>query len=221
MKLEAKTLNVLKNFSTINPSILFKEGSVVSTISPTKTVLAKAKVDTNFTKRFAIYDLSRFLGSMSLINEPDLDFKDNFVKVVGANGVSLNYTYSDESTIKTPPEKELKLPSVDISMNISDTVLKEIIRACGALSMPEIAIVGDGTDISIQALDVKNPNGDIFNIKLGTIDKTFRAIFKLDNIIKLMSDNYEVKISSKGISHWGQSNNEVEYWIAVETSSTF
>ena len=47
MKLDTKTLNVLKSFTPINPSILIKEGNIVSTISPTKTVLAKAKVPTN------------------------------------------------------------------------------------------------------------------------------------------------------------------------------
>jgi len=219
MKLEAKTLNVLKNFSTINPSILFKEGNVVSTISPTKTVLAKAKVDTNFTKRFAIYDLSRFLGSMSLINEPDLDFNDNFVKIVGSNGSSLNYTYASEATIKTPPEKELTLPSVDVSLTISDQILKEIIRACSTLGMPEISIVGDGTNVSIQAGNSKESTGDVFNINFGSTDKTFLVIFKLENVIKIMSDNYDIKISSKGISHWA--GREIEYWVAFEKGSTF
>lgn len=219
MKLDTKTVNVLKNFSNINPSILFKEGNVLSTISPSKTVLAKAKVPANFANRFAIYNLTRFLGSISLMNDPELEFSDKFVKISDGNGTSCNYTYADETTIKTPPEKELKLPSVDAKVNFTDSSLKEIIRASGALQLPEIAFVGDGTDVYLQAMDVKNPSGDIFKIKLGTTDKNFLVIFKTENIIKIISGDYTVNISSKGISHF--EGPDVEYWIAVETTSTF
>ena len=219
MKLDTKTVNVLKNFSNINPSILFKEGNVLSTISPSKTVLAKAKVPANFGNRFAIYNLSRFLGSISLMNDPELEFSDKFVKISDGNGTSCNYTYADETTIKTPPEKELKLPSVDAKVNFTDSSLKEIIRASGALQLPEIAFVGDGTDVYLQAMDVKNPSGDIFKIKLGTTDKNFLVIFKTENIIKILSGDYTVNISSKGISHF--EGPDVEYWIAVEASSTY
>ena len=71
MKLDTKTVNVLKNFSTINPSILFKEGCILDTMAPNKGIIAKAVVPSNFPKRFAIYNLSKFLGCMSLINDPD------------------------------------------------------------------------------------------------------------------------------------------------------
>jgi hypothetical protein len=85
--------------------------------------------------------------------------------------------------------------------------------------MPEIAIVGDGTNVSIQAVNSKESTGDVFNINFGSTDKTFRVIFKLENVIKIMSDNYDIKISSKGISHWA--GREIEYWVAFEKGSTF
>ena len=81
MKLSAKTFNVLKNFSTINPSILIKEGSTLSTISPTKTILAKATVPDVFPCNVAIYDLSRFIRSVSLFENPDFDFGEKSVTI--------------------------------------------------------------------------------------------------------------------------------------------
>ena len=36
MKLTAETINILKNYATINQNIQFKEGSKLSTISPQK-----------------------------------------------------------------------------------------------------------------------------------------------------------------------------------------
>ena len=219
MKLDTKTLNVLKSFTPINPSILIKEGNIVSTISPTKTVLAKAKVPTNFTKRFAIYDLSQFISTISLVEDPEFEFNNDHVKFSGTNGVFGVYKYASESIIKTPPEKELKLPTVDVSLKITENVLREIIRACGAQKVSDICIVGDGTNISIQALDAKESAGNYFNINIGTTDKVYRAVFKLDNIVKVIPGNYSVDISSKGISHF--QSDEIEYWIAIESTSTF
>ena len=45
MKLSDKTVNILKNFSSINQSILFKEGNKLRTISVMKNILAEAEID--------------------------------------------------------------------------------------------------------------------------------------------------------------------------------
>ena len=218
MKLDTKTINVLKNFSNVNPSMLFKEGNVVSTISPNKTIMARAIVPANFANRFAIYNLGRFLSTLSLFEDPDLLFTDRLVKISDSKGRSVNYTFADESTIKTPPEKEIKLPSEDVSFSLTNGNLSEILKALGVLSLPEFAVVGDGSTVSLQAIDSKNPSGDTFSITVGVTDKTFRAIFKAENI-KVIPGDYNVTLSSKGISHF--SGPEAEYWIAIEATSTF
>ena len=71
MKLSDKTLSFLKNFSTINQSILFKEGSKLRTISVMKNILAEATVTEEFTKDFGIYDLNQFLNGLSLHQQPE------------------------------------------------------------------------------------------------------------------------------------------------------
>ena len=58
MNFSNETLSVLKNFSTINPSIAFKPGQIVRTISPQKTIMAAATVPEDFDKSAAIYDVS-------------------------------------------------------------------------------------------------------------------------------------------------------------------
>ena len=75
MKLSDKTISVLKNFSSINQSILFKEGSKLRTISVMKNILAEATVTEEFMKDFGIYDLNQFLNGLSLHQSPELDFK--------------------------------------------------------------------------------------------------------------------------------------------------
>lgn len=219
MKLDNKTVTVLKNFSTINPSILIKEGNSLTTISPSKTILAKAKVPSTFGKRFAIYNLTRFLGSVALLSDPDLTFSDKSVKISDENGKNINFMYADEATIMAPPEKELKLPSVDVTFKMTEEAFRDVIRATGVLGVPEVAVVGDGEKVMLQAIDSKNPSSDVYSIDVGATDKKFRVIFKSENIMKIMNGEYEVNISSKGISHFVGA--DVEYWIAIETSSTF
>ena len=51
MKLDQNTLNILKNYSLINPSIIIKDGSTLSAISSNKTVLSKAEVPNTFPKK--------------------------------------------------------------------------------------------------------------------------------------------------------------------------
>ena len=54
MKLSDKTLSVLKNFSSINQSILFKEGNKLRTISVMKNILAEATINEEFSRDFGI-----------------------------------------------------------------------------------------------------------------------------------------------------------------------
>jgi hypothetical protein len=217
MKIDATTTAVLKNFAKINPSILIQEGNVLKTMSTNKTIMAKATVTTTFPKRCAIYNLDKFLSSFSLYNDPELDFDEKMVRFSDATR-SGHCTYADESTITKAPEKELTLPSVDASFKLTNDNLKDIERALGILGVPEIVVVGNGTDILIQAADTKNPSGDTYSIKIGTTDKIFKAIFKSENI-KIIPGDYDVDISARGISRF--QGKEAEYWIAVESTSTF
>lgn len=217
MKIDTHTINILKNFSKINPSILFIEGNTLKTMSPSKTIMAKADVGTTFNKRCAIYNLDRFISTMSLFKDPELKFGEKSVNIFDDNKNS-DYYYADENTIKTPPDKEIKLPSVDVSFVLKDTDLKDVERAAGVLQLPEIFVVGDGSVVYLQAGDSKGVSSDTYSVAIGNTNKTFRAIFKVENI-KIIPGDYEVTISARGISHF--LGKDVEYWIAVEQNSTF
>jgi hypothetical protein len=207
----------LKNFAKINPSIVVQEGNVLKTISPTKTIMAKAKVKTDFGQRFAIYNLDRFISTLSLFTDPELKFGDKSVDICD-NTRKTHYVYADESTVTKAPEKEINLPSVDVTFRLTNDTLKDVEKAAGILALPEIVVMGDGKNLYLQAADSKNPSGDVYSIQIGDTDKAFKAIFKAENI-KIIPGDYDVNISSKGISHFV--HDDVEYYIAVESSSTF
>lgn len=217
MNFDTRTLQILKNFSSINPSILFKPGTVLSTISPTKTIMARAKINETIESPFAIYDLSRFLSTLSLFENPELSVETGFMRIKQGSK-KLNYTFAEPSMIVSPPDKEIKLPDPEVEFTLSADNLNELLKALSVLSLPELAVVGDGTTVSVQVLDSKNPSGDVYSVSVGETTNTFRMIFKAENL-KLLPGTYDVKISSKGLSHFNSP--EVEYYIAVESTSSF
>lgn len=219
MKFEPATIQVLKNFSSINPSMLFKPGNVVSTVSPTKSVLAKARINQKFDRQFAIYDLSRLLSAMSLFENPEIEFSEKHLTIKNNERV-LDYRFADPSTIIVPPDKDVNLPSEDVSFKLTMTNLQDIQKALSTLGMPEIAVVGDGKKIWLQVTDTKNSQGDSYKIILGDVAKKFRLVFKAENL-KLIAQDYDVKITSKGLSHFkGNQVIDVEYWIALEAKAS-
>jgi len=213
MQISVNTINVLKNFSSINPSIIINEGNVIETISNMKTVKAKAKVDTTFPRRFAMYNLNKLISILSLYDNADVRFEDNNLVISDGDNKITNLTYSDESTIIKPP-KTINLPSVDVSVSVTNENIKDVEKALGVLSVRNIIISGDGEFVYLQAADGGNPSGDVYSIKLGMSEKKFKAVFKAENI-KVLPGNYTIEISSKGISRFY--NDDVEYFIAVES----
>ena len=95
MKLSDKTLSLLKNFSTINQSILFKKGTKLRTISVMKNILAEATITEELPKDFGIYDLGQFLNGLSLHHNPELDFQDDSYVVIKEGRSRSKYFFAD------------------------------------------------------------------------------------------------------------------------------
>ena len=79
--LSQRTLDILKNFSTINSNILVKPGNDITTISPIKNVMSEATVEEDFETEFGIWDLSKFLGTISLFKKPEFEFHEKYVNI--------------------------------------------------------------------------------------------------------------------------------------------
>lgn len=217
MKFGENTLSILKNFSGINPSIIFKPGNVIRTLSPQKTVMAAATIDETITSTAAIYDLSRFLATLSLFNDPEVEFLTNKF-AIKSDRSSVNYTYASESMIITPPDKDITAPSAEVSVQVKWDDVQQVIRAASVLQLSEVAFRGDGQSVSLAAIDSKNPTADVFDVIVGESDSTFEMIIKVENL-KLMPKTYDVLLSSKGMAHFKADT--IQYWIAIEKNSTF
>ena len=217
MKINKETLNTLKNFSDINMSVEVKAGNTLRTVSVQKNILAEAQVETTFPQDFAIYEVNRFLGASSLFDDPDFEFGEKSVKI-GNNKYSLDYVYCDPSMIVTPPEKNITVPDPEVRFKLTQDTLSQLLKAGNVLGTPEIVVEG-GSPMKVRAMDTNNDSTDTFHVNLDeSSDRTFRFVFKIENL-KMVPGDYDVEISSKGIARFSQ--NQLQYWIATESSSTY
>lgn len=216
MKLSNETITLLKNYSTINPSVLFKQGNTLATISPQRSIFAKASITEDVPRQFAVAELNKFLGVLSMFKDPELNFNDNHVEICSGSK-KVRYTYADVSAIITPPEKELKFPEAEVEFELKADDLNAAVKALSVLSLPELAITGDGENVMIQAISSKNSTADNYSQVVATADKKFRAILKTENL-KLLNKDYKVSVAKNIVKFEAD---DITYFVAVEANSTF
>lgn len=221
MKLTQKTFNLLKNFSSINQSLYVYPGNKLKTVSETKTVIAETEVQEMFPREYGIYDLNQFLGIVSLLEEPDLEFDTTHLTISGQNGAKSDYFYADKNTFRIIPSLEpFQLPDTYVSFSITDKVIKGVMQAANVLQLPEIAITGDGETISIKAVNNKNKTTNTFSYDLAKTDKKFNALFKVENL-KMMIGSYEVTLSKQKMAQFKSIDGNLTYTVVNEATSEF
>ena len=223
MKLSDKTLLLLKNFKDINQSILFKKGSKLRTISVMKNILAEATIDEELPKDFGIYDLSQFLNGLELHKPhvPELDFgDDNSYVVIKEGRMRSKYFFADANVIITPPDKEVTLPTEDVSFELSTSQLDKLLKAASIYQLPDLAVVGGDGVVKVLVRDKKNETSNDFSIIVGETNATFSFNFKVENI-KILPGNYDVVCSKNNLSRFTSKNQDLTYFIALEPDSTF
>ena len=220
MKLSDNTLSLLKNFSTINQSILFKQGSKLRTISVMKNILAEATVSEELPKDFGIYDLNQFLNGLGLHQSPELDFENDGHVVIKEGKMRSKYFFADPQVIITPPDKEITLPTEDVRFELSTQQLDKLLKAAGIYQLPDLAVIGEAGVVKLLVRDKKNDTSNTFAVTVGETDKVFTFNFKIENI-KILPGTYEVVVSQKLLSKFTNKDCDLRYYIALEPDSTF
>jgi hypothetical protein len=220
MKLSDKTFSILKNFSSINQSILFKKGNQLRSISVMKNILAEATVTEDFPKDFGIYDLNQFLNGLGLHKNPELDFENDAYVIIRDGKMKSKYFFADPNVIITPPEKEINLPSEDVCFELSTEQLDRLLKASAVYQLPDISAVGEAGVVKLVVRDKKNETSNDFSIVVGETNSEFVFNFKVENI-KILPGTYEVVVSQKLLSRFQSKNHDLTYYVAMEPDSIF
>ena len=217
--LSKKTLDVLKNFSTINSSIVFRKGSTVRTISNAENIPAKFTGEEVFPSDFAIYDLSQFLSGISLFNDPQLEFTSGDYVSIRGGRQSAKYYFSDpEITLKSAPEKNVNFPGADLQFNLTGEELIQLQKASAVYSLPDLTFQSEEGVNTIKLIlrDKENDTSNTYDLTVaGCSTGTYSLDVKIENI-RLLPGDYTVKVSKHLISEWTNTNVDLTYYIALE-----
>ena len=222
MKLSKHTLSVLKNFSTLNSNLLVKPGNVIKTVTPAKNVASIAVVEEDFPVEFGIWDMNKFLGTISLFEDPEFEFDENCVYISGGNGAKVSYYYS-EPKLLTTFDKELVIPDTVVHFSLTEKNFIELQRAASVLQLPDLCIrsTPDG-DIELAVLDKKYSTTNNYTVTVGEneIGSDFTFYLKIENL-KLFPGDYAVSVCESSVSKFEHNTEDLTYYIALEIDSKY
>lgn len=214
--LSQTTLNILKNFATINNGIIIKKGNTLRTISNAENILAAANVEESFPRTFAIYDLNQFLAGLGLFDNPSLVFDNDDYVTIKDGRSRVKYYFSDpEITLKTAPDKSVKYPGSDIQFTLSASDIAAIQKATGIYKLPDLNISSD-EEIVLSVRDNEIATSNTYDIIVpGTFEGSHSLDLKVENI-RLLQGDYQVGVSKHHISEWKHLTLDLTYYIALE-----
>ena len=216
MQLSNETTQILKNFASINNSILIREGDVVATITAAKSIFARAQISEHFPKEVAIYDLSKVLALLSIRENQEIDFGDNAL-TISKDNAKFEYFYASKDLVKGAPEKiievddffKFKLTAEDVGM---------INKAAAITEAPNISISCKNQTVILTVGDRKNQSANNFKKTIGTGLQDFDVFIAVENF-KVIPDAYEVTVSQRKFLHFKHETKNLQYWIACEPES--
>jgi hypothetical protein len=122
--------------------------------------------------------------------------------------------------IVTAPEKELALPSVDITFTLSKEDFADLLKSANILQSPHIAVESKDDKIVLTAFNAKDDSAHTNSIEVAEGNgKTFKMVFLTDNL-KMIPGSYDVEISAKGLASFKNKNVDLQYWVATESKDS-
>ena len=218
-------MEILKNFATINQTLLFSESDTLYTRSVKKHTYAEVTITEKFPKQFTIYDLNQFLAVVTQFEKPVLDFNEasEYVKLSNEDGgLSVKYHYGDNDLAYIPdPDKKIKLPSTEIKLKLTEVQFRQLTNMARTLGTPELALKNDGKEITLVTMDSINSSTNTTSLTMGVskIKTPFTFVWKID-YLKLIPGNYEISVCKEGLSRFKHCDLPLVYYIVLEANSS-
>jgi hypothetical protein len=215
MRLSKETYNILKNFAAINSNILIQPGNLLKTVSAGKNIYVEAKVTEDFDVDVPIWDLNKFLGIVSMFNNPDLEFHDTHVVITNGRS-SVTYYYSEPSLL-TVPTREIKMPATVTRFELDEKDLNEILKASSVLQVSDLRMVGADGKFIISVDDSGQSTSNSFEIVIDEnyTGKDFEGTINVSEI-KFISGSYSVELTDTIISKFTHKSLDLSYYIAIK-----
>jgi len=216
MNLSKKTLEVLKNFSTINSNFYYSGGGKIKTISPMKNILADSVIEEDLPE-IGIYDLSEFLSVLSLYRLPSLNFSADYVDISWEDKVNtvVRFHFAAKN-ILTVSDKTIDIEDFFVSLKLPKDLLSDTVKSAAVLQLSDIVLKSDGITTTFGVIDKKDGNKNSHLTVIDNVDSTteYEFYFKYENL-KMIPNDYTLSISKEGIAKFD--SEDVTYWVATES----
>ena len=223
MQISKETLSILKNFRDLNSNVLISPGNVIKTLTPAKNVMATATVEEDFPIEFGIWDLTSFLGTVSLFDDPHFSFEEKHVVITNGKSSKVKYYYSEPSLL-TVPTKEVKMPESVVSITMAEDTFNELKKAASVLGLSDLSIKKTDEGVSAILFDKSNAGSNTYSIDLDHVEYEESAEFNFDfNIenIRFIPGSYTINIAEKIVSEFVNMDIDLTYWVALEGTSSY
>lgn len=219
--ISATTVKILKNFAGISNSILLTEGKVQKSLQASKSLFAIAEFPEAWPQETGIFNLSGFLGALTLLKNPHLEFTDDSFVITDANS-RIRYRYSDPSTILVPPAKTLQTDNPQIQFDLSQDALSQLNKTCALLELNTITMSVEGGDVVIRAADEKNPASHAYEYTVpaenvtGDLKKRLSIAFKQEHLALLLEGGYRVSLGWTKYGFFKHATDPVSYFVVAQ-----
>lgn len=221
MMISDGTVQVLKNFSSLNQSVMLRAGDRIRTVTTGKSVLADVVLNDTIPQDGGIYDLGKFLGALSLFEKPELSFSGKTIDI-SSGKTNVTFVLADESSILQPPDNDVKMPSVDVSFTLTNDDFIALQRGAAMMRLSEMGVIATTGAVTLEARNEKTgDSSDRFALSDLPADVSNEGLFlfKMDNL-RMLPMAYRVEISEAGIAKFsaidaGETCKSVTYYVAT------
>jgi hypothetical protein len=222
MKISNETLQILKNFATINTNMILRPGKQLATMATAKNVFAVADIAEEIPRTVAIYDLNSLLALLTLGEGSEIEFGEESLNITIEGGGEFEYFYSDERLVTAaPPAGKTIQIDEHYKFDLSASDVQTIQKAIAITASPHLFVIREDGEVTLSVQDKKNKKANSFKKKLGSSEGPgFTAILDV-SLFKIIPDSYNVTVSAKRFMHFKHATKPVQYWLALDTDSAF
>lgn len=217
-------LAVLKNFASINPSMVIHKDRL-EVINNSKSTLASFTFDKEYDfEEFGIYVVPDFLQAIGAFKNPDLDVKSDHVLIKDGNQ-KIKFFTTPTNIIpkfqdlgpkfkKLTPELDFDLPGDKLAMIFKTaSILKADFLFFESTDDGEVRItITNDLKSSANSFEV------VIRENVRTSDLSGMVIKMSVGELKLVPGDYKVQVSTKQISRW-ESYNGIDYFIGCKLNT--
>lgn len=215
MKLSKTSFDILTNFSAINKSFIFFQGTKQKT--GIKGFFAEADFEEEIPLDVGIYELPKFLNVLRIFDNPDIDFKNDYV-TISEDKHKVQYRTADMNLIESFVEKNKNQKNIptDVDFLLTKDILQKAKKGANMFGVENVSFEGDGKNIFVKTFSDSDLNKSFLSMEVGDTDKIFKMVIKLSKLQLILDNDYKVHISkTKAIQMFSQ-NIKLNYLFGCE-----